>query len=271
MSDLFQLQNDPDYLIANQYQDSGNLSSRILIHQKFSTGAQPWYDFVLELAKIKPGMKILEIGSGSSALWRGSVNRQPDSAFFVLSDLSPGMALDGKRNLRDDRRFGFVAMNSMAASFKSGSFDLVIANHMLYHVPSVSQVLSEVTRLMKTNAVFMAATNGPEHMADLDQLQEKFSQKLVGKHGMSSRFNLVNGEKQLREFFGNIELHIYPSDLWVTDAALLTNYSYSTPIVKENLGDKGKAEMTAFYKRRIDHYGGIMIRKETGIFIARFS
>ena len=271
MSDLFQLQNDPAYLSSNQYYDSGNLSARILIHQKFSTGTLPWYDFIFDLARIKPGMKVLEIGCGSSALWRGTMNRLPESTFFALTDLSHGMAQDGKKGLKEDRRFGFLAMNSMETCFEPESFDLVVANHMLYHVPSVREVLGEVTRLMKPGAVFMAATNGPEHMIDLDLLQEKFSKKLAGRHGMSSRFNLVNGEKQLREFFNYIELHIYPSDLWVTDAALLTSYSYSTPLVIETLGDKGKPEMTAFYKRRINHYGGIMIRKETGVYIARLS
>ena len=45
--------------------------------------------------------------------------------------------------------------------------------------------------------------------------------------------------------------------------------AYSTPLVKENLGTEGKTEMSAFFQRRIDHYGGIQIRKQTGVFLAR--
>ncbi|MGI6258336.1 MAG: class I SAM-dependent methyltransferase [Anaerolineaceae bacterium] len=269
MSDLKKLKTNPEYLSNVQYQNSGNLSSRIQIHQRFSTGQQNWYEFVLELAKIKAGMTVLELGCGSSALWRGNYVRLPESASFFLSDLSCGMALEGRLALISDKRFSYLAMNSMNIAFADESFDLVIANHMLYHVPSVAHVLAEAKRVMKPEAVFMAATNSPEHMRDLDLLLGKFSKRLIGEHGMESAFNLLNGEKQLSEVFNSIVLHLYTSDLWVTDARLLTNYAYSTPLVMENLGDEGRSEMRAFFQRRIDHYGGISIRKETGVYLAR--
>lgn len=268
MPDLAKLKTDPIYLRSSQYHDSGNLSSRILIHQQFSTGQQNWYEFVLELAKIRSGMKILEIGCGSSAVWRGSYARLPENCSIYLTDLSTGMALEGHQALANDRRFFHMTMNSMEIAFPDRSFDLVIANHMLYHVPSVSQVLSEARRVMKPGGLFMAATNGPEHMTDLDHLLAKFSKRLEGEHGMSSGFNLLNGEKQLRQVFNEIELHLYSSDLWVTDAELLTDYSFSTPLVIESLGLEGREEMTSFFKRRISHYGGISIRKQTGVYLA---
>lgn len=269
MSDLKKMKTDPEYLSNVQYQNSGNLSSRIQIHQRFSTGQQNWYEFVLELARIKAGMTVLELGCGSSALWRGNYVRLPESASFFLTDLSCGMALEGRLALASDKRFSHLTMNSMNIAFADESFDLVIANHMLYHVPSVAHVLAEAKRVMKPEAVFMAATNGPEHMRDLDLLLGKFSKRLIGEHGMSGDFNLLNGEKQLRQVFNTIALHLYTSDLWVTDARLLTNYAYSTPLVMENLGDEGRSEMRAFFQRRIDHYGGISIRKETGVYLAR--
>ena len=46
----------------------------------------------------------------------------------------------------------------------------------------------------------------------------------------------------MRQVFNTIALHLYTSDLWVTDARLLTNYAYSTPLVMENLGNEGRSE-----------------------------
>ncbi len=66
----------------------------------------------------------------------------------------------------------------MNVTFPYPAFDLVVANHMLYHVPSVAQVLGQVSGLLNPGGRFMAATNGPEHMVDLDILLEKFSRKL---------------------------------------------------------------------------------------------
>lgn len=269
MQDSISYRNDSHYLSTRQYHDSGNLSSRIQIHQKFSTGQQGWYDFVFELSAIKPEMRVLELGCGAASLWRAVMNRLSESTRVTLSDFSPGMVRDAANNLQRDRRFHFVCMDSMNVTFPYPAFDLVVANHMLYHVPSVAQVLGQVSGLLNPGGRFMAATNGPEHMVDLDILLEKFSRKLDKGHGISGGFNLLNGEKQLREFFSTIELHLYSSDLWVTNAQLLTNYAYSTPLVKEKLGDEGKPEMTTFFQRRIDHYGGIVIRKQTGVYLAK--
>lgn len=269
MSDPTSYRNNSQYLSTQQYQDSGNLSSRIQIHQKFSTGQQSWYEFVFELAAIKPDTKVLELGCGSASLWRSTLNRLNENSKITLSDFSPGMIKDAANTLGRDNRFRFVCMDSMNVTFPRVNFDLIIANHMLYHVPSISQVLAQVSGLLNPGGTFMAATNGPEHMIDLDVLLEKFSHRLDKSHGMSSGFNLLNGERQLRGFFKTIDLHLYSSDLWVTNAQLLTNYAYSTPLVKEKMGDDGKPEMTAFFQRRIDHYGGILIRKQTGVYLAK--
>jgi hypothetical protein len=51
--------------------------------------------------------------------------------------------------------------------------------------------------------------------------------------------------------------------------SVIDQLSYSTPLVKEKLGDEGKPEMTTFFQRRIDHYGGIVIRKQTGVYLAK--
>ncbi|HBO34627.1 MAG TPA: hypothetical protein DD636_07840 [Anaerolineaceae bacterium] len=269
MQDSTGYRNNSQYLSTRQYQDSGNLTSRIQIHQKFSTGQQSWYEFVYELAAIKADTKVLELGCGAASLWRSVMNRLNENTRITLSDFSPGMIKDAANNMARDRRFHFVCMDSMNVTFPAVTFDLVVANHMLYHVPSIPQVLRQVSELLTPGGRFMAATNGPEHMIDLDILLEKFSQRLDKSHGMSSNFNLLNGEKQLREFFSKIELHLYSSDLWVTNAQLLTNYAYSTPLVKEKLGNEGKPEMTTFFQRRIDHYGGIVIRKQTGVYLAK--
>lgn len=269
MQNIFDLRNDPQYLSTEQYQDSANLSSRIQVHQKFSTATQNWFDFVLELAAIKPDYHVLELGCGHGMLWRNNLNRIPESSWMTLTDLSLGMVNEAQRSLQKGHRFSFVCMDSMDLAFPPETFDLVIANHMLYHVPSIPHVLAEVEKVLKPGGRFMAATNGDHYMNDLDVLLERFSQKLEKPHSMSKNFNLLNGEMQLRPFFKDIELHLYSGDLFITNAQMLTNYAYSTPLVKETMGQEGKTEMTAFFQRRIDHYGGISIRKETGVFLAK--
>ncbi len=66
-------------------------------------------------------MTVLELGCGSSALWRGNYVRLPESASFFLTDLSCGMALEGRLALTSDKRFSHLAMNSMNIAFADES------------------------------------------------------------------------------------------------------------------------------------------------------
>ncbi len=159
MQDSTSYRNDSQYLSTRQYQDSGNLSSRIQIHQKFSTGQQSWYDFVYELAAIKPETKVLELGCGAASLWRAVMNRLNENTRVLLSDFSPGMIRDAADNLQRDKRFNFVCMNSMNVTFPDQTFDLVVANPA-HHVPPWPGAWAS-GRLLNREKVY-GCTNGPE-------------------------------------------------------------------------------------------------------------
>ena len=44
--------------------------------------------------------------------------------------------------------------------FENETFDVVIANHMLFHVPDLNKALLEVKRVLKGNGIFYSATDG---------------------------------------------------------------------------------------------------------------
>ena len=47
-----------------------------------------------------------------------------------------------------------------ALPFKDDAFDVVIANHMLYHVPDPDRGVAELARVVHRDGVVLAATNG---------------------------------------------------------------------------------------------------------------
>ena len=53
------------------------------------------------------------------------------------------------------------------APFDDGAFDVVIANHMLYHVPAPQRAVAEFARVLRPDGLLMAATNGPRHLRQL--------------------------------------------------------------------------------------------------------
>lgn len=268
-SNIDQFYNDPDYLVARQYETAENLNARIAIHKRFSTGEKPWHDFVFEYLPLSTASNGLALGCGNASQWRENQARFPKDFRMVLSDYSFGMLQEPRLAFQGDPRFLLCTMDAMHIAFQTGFFDFVTANHMLYHVPNVDQVLSEVARVLKPEGLLMAATNGEGHMADLDALLHLFDQRFEGEHAMSGVFNLQNGSAFLEKWFESVEVIRYPSDLLVTDAELLADYAYSTPKVKELFGPEQKNALVAFFQERINQNGAIFIAKETGIFIAR--
>lgn len=258
---------DREYLRRDQYRDSSNLGARQLLHKLFSNGAQSWNDFIFEQLKFREGMRVLEVGCGNAVQWRVNQHNCPQSLTVVLTDFSLGMLREAGLSLGDDPRFAYCCQDGMSLGFSQNEFDLVIANHMLYHVPDIDAALWQAAHVLRPDGRMVCATNGPEHMRDLDKLLHAFEPRYSGSNTMSDRFNLVNGEAQLNRYFKRVDLVLYPSDLWVTDASLLSDYAYSTPRVKEVLNLAQVSDLTRFFQKKIDSDGGIYIRKQTGVFI----
>jgi ubiquinone/menaquinone biosynthesis C-methylase UbiE len=74
------------------------------------------------------------------------------------------------------------------------TFDIVIANHMLYEVPDRSAVFNEVVRVLRPEGRFCATTNGENHMHELDAL---IAQPEKTRDISTTRFSLENGAEQL--------------------------------------------------------------------------
>lgn len=259
---------DRDYLRQVQYHTADNLNARIQIHKRFSTGSQAWEDFIFEFLPDLSGKRLLALGCGNATQWRANRQRFATDAAIVLTDLSEGMLAEARADLERDKRFTLLCMDASSLDFPDRSFDFVTANHMLYHVPEVSQALAEAARVLKPDGSMMAATNGANYMADLDDLLTEFWPAYGGLHTMSIKFNLDNGAEQLSEWFGQVEKHLYLGNLWVTEALPLVDYVYSTPRVQQLIPLDHKEPMRTFFQARIDQAGGILIRKETGLFLA---
>ena len=134
---------DQQYLKTDQYKDSSNLDARVAIHQRFSTNSYGWFNWVFDaLSKLPADAKILELGCGPGYLWKENISRIPAGWRITLSDLSSGMLDAAWRNLVvTGRAFKFEEIDAQSIPYPDETFDAVIANHMLYHVPDRRKAL----------------------------------------------------------------------------------------------------------------------------------
>jgi SAM-dependent methyltransferase len=236
------------------------------IHQRFSTNPYGWTRWVMEHLHLQAGMRVLELGCGTAALWRENLNRLPDSIEVTLSDYSSGMFSGARRELADDPRFRFLQADAQAIPFPANTFDLVIANHMLYHVPDIQQALKEIRRVLKPGGRLAAATNGAGHLAELHQLLSGLADEPITS-GAVARFGLQNGDRLLAEVFPQRELFIYPDSLWVTEIEPLIAYIRSMWWV-EGWGNEMLARLEHTISQHIRERGGFAVQKSSGLFWA---
>ena len=160
---------DQEYLKTDQYKDSSNLDARVEIHKRFSTNPYGWFNWVFDtLLKIPANATILELGSGPAYLWKECSNRIPTGWDITLSDLSSGMVDAAWRNLVvTGRNFKFKEIDAQSIPFEDETFDAVIANFMLYHVPDRPQAIAEIKRVLKPGGHLIAATVGDHHLQEM--------------------------------------------------------------------------------------------------------
>jgi SAM-dependent methyltransferase len=254
--------------VHNQYRNAGNLNSRIALHQRFSTNPYGWLRWVFDQFHLPPQCRILEIGCGTGDLWRENLDRIPEDWEITLSDFSAGMVDHADRNLaRESHAFHFMRLDAQYIPLEGESFDAVIANHMLYHVPDRNKALAEIRRVLKTGGRFYASTNGQGNLRELADLLLRFDANLSawGWH-LPETFLLENGLAQLSPHFAQVALRRYEDSLIVTESAPLVEYLLSG---RMETAVENRATFARFVERELESRGGTFhITKDAGLFEA---
>lgn len=260
--------NNPQY-VQKQYQNASKLNARIRLHQEFSTNPYGWNPWVFDHFEFPAQGKILELGCGAGNLWLENEKRIPSSLETVLSDFSEGMLQQTRENLKNTRgHFQFKACDVQSIPFNDHEFDLVIANHMLYHVPDRNKAFTEIHRVLKLGGRFYTSTNGKNHLIELEKLPKSNDPQLSGWNKLfAEAFSLENGSSQLEKYFTNIVMDRYPDSLLITDANLLADYILSSRV---DIPSGQKDSFAEFIKCTLDNNGGkLQVTKDVGIFMMR--
>jgi len=259
---------DQQYLMTDQYKDAGNLDARLEIHKRFSTNQYGWFNWVFDtLAQLPKDANVLELGSGSGALWVNIADKIPANWNVTLSDLSQGMLDAAWRNLIvTGRNFKFEQIDAQSIPYKDETFDIVIANHMLYHVPDKSKAIAEIKRVLKAGGHFIATTVGDNH---LKEMMNWYRQVHVSKvwESFANPFSLENGLEQLKPFFPNVTMLRYDDNLHVTEIEPIMAYIRSGMRVTE-LSEEELAKVQEDLEKELEEKGRIFISKDSGLFEA---
>lgn len=259
---------DQQYLTNEQYKNSSNLDARIEIHRRFSTNSYGWFNWVFDTLEALPKeANVLELGTGSGALWVDLAGKIPAGWTITLSDLSPGMLDSAWRNLVvTGRNFKFEQIDAQSIPYADETFDIVIANHMLYHVPDRPKALAEIKRVLKKGGHLIAATVGETHQKEITAwLRQIWTDRDFSP--FTQPFTLENGGEQLEPFFSSVSMSRYEDNLLVTEVEPLIAYLRSS-IRASEISEEELANVKADLEKEIKQNGKIFISKDTGLFKA---
>lgn len=254
--------------LKTQYQNASNISARIRLHEMYSQNQTGWFPWIYHNCKITDGMRILEIGCGDGTLWNENMAKLPQNISAVLSDISEGMLRDVRRHIGSDSRFSFQAFDCHRIPFVSDSFDLVIANHVLFYCDDIAKVCCEVSRILVPGGRFLCSTYGASHMQEITALVQEFDSRIqLSGDALYARFGLENGAELLAPYFSEISTQLYDDALYVTDAAPLIEYILSCHGNQNQYLLERYQDFRRFVEKKT--LKGFHITKSAGLFICR--
>ncbi len=269
MLDLIHLTNMENSL-KSQYRNSSNIAARIQLHSQYSVNPQGWFPWLYEQCGIQGGMKILEIGCGNAQLWTENGDRLPSDFSVTLSDISEGMIREIRRDKRlDGQRFTFEVVDCHHLPHREESFDLVIANHMLFYCEDIPTVLSEVKRVLKRGGRFICSTYGSMHMKEISELVQEFDHRIMlSADRLYERFGRENGKGVLEQDFHEVMWKSYEDSLVIDVPEPLIEYILSCHGNQNQYIIDRFTKFRAFLAKKMS-FRELTITKDAGVFLSK--
>ncbi len=269
---------DEQYLTKQQYANEDQLSVRIRTHELFTHPKIDFPQWVLDHLDWEEIHTVLDVGCGAGIYIPYLQKYLSPQGFIISADLSLGMllAVAAKTFVRNA-----ILLNARARQIPlpDASCDVVLANHMLYHVPDIPAVIREIRRVLRPGGVLIATTNAETSMlAFLDEIQAAYqalgASISAWQTPFRKNFSLENGGQFIAPHLNRMKIHRLESALIFPEAAPVLAYIQSMhTFYQPNL--PAHIAWTAVLKQlqtqietTIKHDGAYHVSKTSGVFIA---
>jgi SAM-dependent methyltransferase len=254
-------------VLTRQYQDSSNLDIRKNFNKKYSTNPIDYTDWILSKIKFFKGCRILEVGCGTGSLWENYPELIDTFSELVLTDISHGMIDIVKTRYAGRKNIRIQTMDVLDMPFVDHSFDIVIANSMLYHVSDVDSALENIHRILQDGGVFYSTTFGKEGKIN-------YINNAMFEMGLSDSkiideipFTLENGADILRNHFSVVKAEMYDNHLEVSEPLDLVDYIFSMSSMS-HVDRSHRDKVNAYFQSKKDSQGILTIPTMGGMFIS---
>ena len=199
---------DDPVLVASEYADDARLRRRASAYTGAHTALDARVPLVAAVVAAAP-RRLLEVGCGWGELaeWLA----RETGAEVLATDLSPRMV-----ELAGERGVDACIADVQELPFEDGTFDVVVAAWMLYHVPDLDRAVAELARVLRPGGTLVAVTNSRFHLIEL--------RELVGSGPSTLRFSRESGEELLQPHFATVSREDVDGTLQFADRAEVEEY-----------------------------------------------
>ncbi len=250
-------------VVKQQYATANNLGTRISFHDTYSTNKLGFGNWIFSNYRIDNGAKVLELGCGTGDMWKDKESVICTCSKIILSDFSEGMVATTRDNIGSYDNIEYKVLDIQDIPYEDATFDIVIANMMLYHVPDIDKGLMEVRRVLKREGRFYCATYGEHGIIE-------YLSKILSAYGVedniNKNFTLQNGYEILSKIFSKVEKKEYIDSLAVTNIDDMVDYIYSLSSMTSLNSVPKQVINDILTENTID--GVLNVPKEYGMFIS---
>lgn len=266
--------NDPD-IIHNLFLNDEALRIRQDTHDRFSVPRIDFAAWALSCLQWRGDERVLDVGCGPGR-WHSTLLHQYPSIDYYGLDLHSNMLVNHPAQPL------LTIGDAHDLPFSDHMFDVVMANHMLFHVQDIDTTIDEFRRVLKPEGVLMTTTNSAHNLPELQVLMRR-AITLLAPPGTphvqppqpaSTRFTLENGTQQLSRHFFAVVRHDLPSLFVFPSADPIVDYLDSARSVNESQLPPGVywKDVLMIVREQVDrlleHFGELVINKLNGVLIA---
>lgn len=267
------IRSDDVSYVQQQYQDDLPLRVRIHTHATYTVPQVDFTAWVLNKIGWQGTERVIDIGVGAG------IYVEPVRArcrHYIAADLSLGM-LHRLPQPNLDR----LNLDVQRLPLPDHTFDVVLANHMLYHVPDRDAALDQIARILRPAGCLLAVTNSVQSMGELTRLYQSAAHKLglIEKiaviQSAADTFGLENGTPLLLRHFAHVARFDLPAALVFPEPQPVIDYIATTRERYEALLPAGitwadvVAALTDLLRQHIAEHGVFRVNKLTGVFVCR--
>ncbi len=264
---------DPEF-VQEQYKSQDNLSVRIRTHQLYSEQQINFPAWALDQIPWRGNERVLDVGCGAGVYVAEAMSR---CRHYIAGDLSLGMLAELSEPIPDR-----LNLNAEALPFGANSFDVILANHMIYHVPDKKRACAEFRRALRLNGILLAATNSAHSMREFSELASQAFVQLTGKRSpdpMSYNrlpFTLEDGAQILGSAFAQVRridktnAFVFPTPQPVIDYLGSAKERWESLLANAGISwEQVETALTSLLSDHIAVHGEFRVNTLTGVFVCQ--